>query len=89
MAVTDGDEGRLRRVTHELRGALALLQANPAGEAVRQLEAMARKGSLARAQGVLARLEQHVEEVRQALEDLARHPEPPALAADPGGRTSR
>jgi PAS domain S-box-containing protein len=70
-ALAAGNAEGLRVAAHTLKGSLACLGAVPAARQAQQLEGLARRGDLAAAAAALAAVEEALDRVRPALEDLA------------------
>jgi HPt (histidine-containing phosphotransfer) domain-containing protein len=70
-AFADADAAMLRRKAHELRGALANVGAEAAAQAAKELEALARGGSLTGAGPAMRALESEIAKLEPALRALA------------------
>jgi HPt (histidine-containing phosphotransfer) domain-containing protein len=71
-ALARRDSRVLERAAHSLKGAVGNFGAQSAFAAARELEALARSGDMERAEGALAALLKEIEQLRLALDELAR-----------------
>jgi PAS domain S-box-containing protein len=71
-ALARRDSRVLERAAHSLKGAVGNFGAQSAFAAARELEALARTGDMERAEGALAALLKEIEQLRLALDELAR-----------------
>lgn len=69
-AVVNRDAGAIERTTHTLRGSTHFFSAGAAVESLKELEALARKGTLNDADIIFGRLVQEMNEVREATARL-------------------
>jgi len=66
-AVDQADPNLVRRAAHSMKGALLNISAAPAADEARQLEELGNEERLAEGAPVLARLQQEIERLQQAL----------------------